>query len=151
MIKYSDNVVRSNVFRAVTMKNVVFWDVSPCHSYKNHTVTDPRRHSSRNGYVPYVLLLGGLPLPFQTAGQPMFESVMVYVTCKFPFFSSFQAERLVKVILPQEDASRRTFLLKRYSICQYIQIFHVILKHIKCNVICDSDIKWYIQEASTHI
>jgi hypothetical protein len=86
------------------MKNVVFWNVSPCHSYKNHTVTNPRRHSSRNRYVPYVLLLAGLPLPFQTAGQPMFESVMVYVTWRysvtsvnFPSFLPFRLRGWLKL------------------------------------------------------
>jgi hypothetical protein len=30
--------VRFEVFTAVAMKNAVFWDVTPCSSYKSHTV-----------------------------------------------------------------------------------------------------------------
>jgi hypothetical protein len=34
---YQTNV-RFEVFTAVTKKNVVFWDVTPCGSSKNHTM-----------------------------------------------------------------------------------------------------------------
>jgi hypothetical protein len=32
-----ESAVRFEVFTAVTMKNGVFWDVTPCSSYKSHT------------------------------------------------------------------------------------------------------------------
>jgi hypothetical protein len=33
--KCTKNCVRFEIFTAVTMKNGVFWDVTPCGSYKN--------------------------------------------------------------------------------------------------------------------
>jgi hypothetical protein len=35
-VRYELNLyIRFEVFRAVTMKNAVFWDVTPCGSFKN--------------------------------------------------------------------------------------------------------------------
>jgi cytidine deaminase len=39
-------VVRFEVFTAVTMKNGVFWDVTPCGTCKSHMAEHPRRHHS---------------------------------------------------------------------------------------------------------
>jgi hypothetical protein len=37
----SQKLVRFEVFTAVTMKNVVFWDVTPCGSCKNRRFGEP--------------------------------------------------------------------------------------------------------------
>jgi hypothetical protein len=54
--------VRFEVFTAVTMKNGVFWVVTPCGSYNSHTAEQPRRHQSSDvceigAFLPNIYVL----------------------------------------------------------------------------------------------
>jgi hypothetical protein len=48
--------VRFEVFTAVTMKNGVFWNVTPCGSFKNHAAQHLRRPLSSEKYTLTLLL-----------------------------------------------------------------------------------------------
>jgi hypothetical protein len=49
--------VRCEVFTAVTMKNVVCWDVTPCGSCKNRRTSSQRATVARGNVAPSLLIL----------------------------------------------------------------------------------------------